>query len=221
MLLGQAESGKSTLQKQFQLNYASQTLDRERPQWKPIVYFNILKALRMILDEIDFQYPLAAQIAPVTPGSTPASPVVPPSTASSVGNVFSFSPNITPSSSKASAGNVPDPSWYSELAYLRSKVLPLVASEDALASELSGGITVTGGKTGVYVRAGWQTIVTPTRAWPLPDIRTGSARANAVTNIVAKTLASATYEIAQLWRHPAVRNLLRIRKLNLEESAAL
>lgn len=54
MLLGQAESGKSTLQKQFQLYYASQTLDKERPTWRPIVYFNILKAIRMILSEVDY-----------------------------------------------------------------------------------------------------------------------------------------------------------------------
>ena len=31
MLLGQAESGKSTLQKQFQLFYASKSLDSEKP----------------------------------------------------------------------------------------------------------------------------------------------------------------------------------------------
>jgi hypothetical protein len=56
MLLGQAESGKhltekllfkthftrrflgkSTLQKQFQLYYASSTLDYERPSWRPVV----------------------------------------------------------------------------------------------------------------------------------------------------------------------------------------
>ena len=45
MLLGQAESGKSTLQKQMQLYYSSQTLDKEKPSWKPIVFFNLLKAL--------------------------------------------------------------------------------------------------------------------------------------------------------------------------------
>lgn len=54
MLLGQAESGKSTLQKQFQLYYASQSLNHERPSWIPIVHFNIVKAIRMILDELDY-----------------------------------------------------------------------------------------------------------------------------------------------------------------------
>ncbi|KAF9000413.1 guanine nucleotide binding protein, alpha subunit [Cyathus striatus] len=53
MLLGQAESGKSTLQKQFQLYYASKTLEGERPSWRPVVYFNIIKAVRMMLGELD------------------------------------------------------------------------------------------------------------------------------------------------------------------------
>ena len=77
-MLGQAESGKSTLQKQFQLYYSSATLDRERPSWRPIVYFNILKAIRMILDELDWEYglgasggdPLALSLAPSTSGTS-------------------------------------------------------------------------------------------------------------------------------------------------------
>jgi len=56
MLLGQAESGKSTLQKQFQLYYASQTLDHERPSWRPVVYLNIITAVRIIVDEIEHAY---------------------------------------------------------------------------------------------------------------------------------------------------------------------
>ena len=224
MLLGQAESGKSTLKKQFQLYYAAQTLERERPSWKPIVYFNILKALRMILDELDFQYPQAVQ-PPSPTTSAPYSPV-PPSTASSAGNVFSFTPppSKLPSQSSSLSGHssvpTPESSWFPELAYLRTKVLPLVASEEALASELSGGITVTGGRKGVYVRSGWQALVTPNRAWPLAEIAS-SSRPSAVTNIVAKTLGANQNEIFRLWQHPAVQSLVRTNKLRLEESASL
>ncbi|CAL1705989.1 unnamed protein product [Somion occarium] len=222
MLLGQAESGKSTLQKQFQLYYAAHTLDRERLSWRPIVYFNVLKALRMILDELDFQYPQAIQ-PPSPTNSAPYSPIA-PSTASSAGNVFSFTPpqSKIPSQSSSYSGSAatPESSWFSELAYLRNKVLPLVASEEALASELSGGITVTGGRTGVYVRTGWQALVTPNRAWPLPDILGSSARPSAVTNIVAKTFGATQDEIFRLWRHPAVQSLVRTNKLRLEESAS-
>ncbi|OBZ71036.1 Guanine nucleotide-binding protein alpha-4 subunit [Grifola frondosa] len=203
MLLGQAESGKSTLQKQFQLYYSSQTLDHERPSWRPIVYFNILKAIRMILDELDYEYNLRP--------SDPLSVSVAASTSTSG------------SGSSSSSHSRPDPSWFPELAQIRTKLLPLVASEDALASELSGGITVSGGRTGVFVRAGWQALVTSGRSYALAESHlasSSSTRQSAVANIVAKTIAASSQEIEQLWHHPGVQSLLRNNKLRLEEYAA-
>ncbi|KAJ7910964.1 guanine nucleotide binding protein, alpha subunit [Mycena leptocephala] len=59
MLLGQAESGKSTLQKQFQLYHASHTLEVERPSWRIVVYANLIKAVRTILEELDYEFSLS------------------------------------------------------------------------------------------------------------------------------------------------------------------
>ncbi|KAJ7633463.1 guanine nucleotide binding protein, alpha subunit [Mycena polygramma] len=59
MLLGQAESGKSTLQKQFQLFHASHTLELERPSWRIVVYANLIKAVRTILEELDYEFSLS------------------------------------------------------------------------------------------------------------------------------------------------------------------
>ncbi|KAG6853771.1 hypothetical protein C0991_001482 [Blastosporella zonata] len=53
LLLGQSESGKSTLHKQFQLFYAFHTLERERPSWRPAVYLNIIRATRTLLDGLE------------------------------------------------------------------------------------------------------------------------------------------------------------------------
>ncbi|KAI8972175.1 G-protein alpha subunit [Trametes punicea] len=210
MLLGQAESGKSTLQKQFQLYYSSKTLDDERPSWRPIVYFNILKAIRMILDELDWQYGLG------TSGSDPLAVPLMPSTSNTSAS-GSGSGN-----SGSSSRSLPNPAWFAELALLRNKLLPLVASEDALAAELSGGVTVTGGRTGVYVRSGWQALITGKGSWPLSDNyrTTMTPRQSAVTNIVAKTLAASQDEIELLWWHPGVQSLLKGHKLRLEEYAA-
>ncbi|RPD68331.1 G-protein alpha subunit [Lentinus tigrinus ALCF2SS1-7] len=207
MLLGQAESGKSTLQKQFQLYYSSQTLENERPSWRPIVYFNILKAIRMILDELDWEYGLGVS------GGDPLSLSIAPSTSGT---------SRSGSGSGSSTYSRANPAWFPELALLRNKLLPLVASEDALASELSGGITVSGGKTGVYVRSGWQALNSAARSWPLSeDYRLGmTPRQSAVTNIVATTLAASMDEIEYLWWHPGVQNLLKSHKLKLEEYAA-
>ncbi|KAG6919341.1 hypothetical protein DXG01_006887 [Tephrocybe rancida] len=55
LLLGQSESGKSTLHKQFQLFYASHTLERERPSWRPAVYLNIIRAARTLLDGLEHE----------------------------------------------------------------------------------------------------------------------------------------------------------------------
>jgi G-protein alpha subunit len=183
MLLGQAESGKSTLQKQFQLYHASQTLDRERPSWRPIVYFNAVKAVRTILDEIDWDF--------------------------------------TTHANREDEAYI-DSNWPPQISRIRHKLLPLVTLEDSLASELSGGVTVAGGRSGVFVRAGWQAVVTSTRSWPVADIRgRTSSGQGVVANMAACMLAELQYDVAELWQHPAVKTLLRMRRLRLEESAAL
>ncbi|KAH9978910.1 G-protein alpha subunit [Lactifluus volemus] len=182
MLLGQAESGKSTLQKQFQLYHASQTLDRERPSWRPIVYFNAIKAVRTILDEIDWD----------------------------------FTTQVNQDEEAYIESN-----WPPQISRIRHTLLPLVTIEDSLASELSGGVTVAGGRPGVFVRAGWQSVVTSTRSWPVADIHGGtSSGQGVVANMAARLLSELQYDVAELWQHPAVKTLLRMRRLRLEESAA-
>jgi hypothetical protein len=182
MLLGQAESGKSTLQKQFQLFHASQTLDRERPSWRPIVYFNTIKAVRTILDELDWD----------------------------------FTTHTNPEDEAYM-----DPNWPSEISRIRHKLLPLVSIEDSLASELSGGVTVAGSRSGVFVRAGWQSVVTSTRSWPVANLNNRSMpRPDIVANMAARLLSELQYDVDELWQHLAVKTLLRMRRLRLEESAA-
>ena len=53
MLLGQAESGKSTLQKQFQLIYNPESLEQERASWKSVVYLNIARSVKLILEVLE------------------------------------------------------------------------------------------------------------------------------------------------------------------------
>lgn len=193
MLLGQAESGKSTLQKQFQLYYAHQTLEHERPSWRPVVYFNVIKAVRMILDELDYEL---ANIGSddSTEGQAVAHALAP------LGDVSG------------------------EVSQLRSKLVSLISMEDSLASELSDGVSVTGGRTGVYVRAGWQALVTPlspNRSRAVPATGGPSPAVAHVTNLAARTLNSIQDEIDELWKHPAVRILLNNRRIRLDESAPL
>jgi hypothetical protein len=177
ILLGQAKSGKSTLQKQFQLYYSSQTLESERPSWRPVVYFNVIKAVRTILDELDYYHDAATE---------------------------------SPSSEEELSW---DSSAYVQISHLRSKLLPLIAIEQSLASELNGGVSIAGGRAGIYVRPGW----------PTPPHTPGSETCTpaAIANLVTRTLVSVKDTIAELWQHPIVQTLIRLRKLRLEETAAL
>ena len=115
-----------------------------------------------------------------------------------------------------------DPSWSMQISRIRHKLLPLVTIEDSLASELSGGVTVAGGRSGVFVRAGWQSVVTSTRSWPVADMQAGTnSSQGVVANMAARLLVELQYDIDELWQHPAVKTFLRMRRLRLEESAAL
>jgi hypothetical protein len=185
MLLGQADAGKSTLRKQFQLFYTSQAMDNERPSWRPIVYFNVIKAVRMILDELSYDN-----------SQSPSSP---------------SSPSIDH-----------EPSPHSFL-HLRRRLQTLVAMEETLFSELSCGVSVSGGGgSDVFVRAGRQSAVTQNRNWPTSrNSYLASERAHAVADLVAAALSDLQWDVDALWRDPSVKALIRLRKLRLDESAPL
>ncbi|KAJ7859136.1 guanine nucleotide-binding protein [Mycena olivaceomarginata] len=53
LLLGQAESGKSTLQKQFQLMYKPNSIEQERASWRTVIYFNVVHSLKHILTTLE------------------------------------------------------------------------------------------------------------------------------------------------------------------------
>ncbi|KAF7325088.1 hypothetical protein MKEN_00551700 [Mycena kentingensis (nom. inval.)] len=117
LLLGQAEAGKSTLQKQLQLYHASHTLDAERPSWRIVVYANLVKAVRTILDELEYEFAQAHEEYPYMPPS-------------------SYYPIDLHS---AAAQN--------EIHALRRTLLPLISLEGELAHALSDGIAFVGRRT--------------------------------------------------------------------------
>lgn len=191
-MLGQAESGKSTLQKQFQLFYASQSLEHERPSWRPVVYLNIITAVRMILDNLDMEETMDSNVLP--------------DSSSELSQMIRIA-------SPVSTGD------------LRGALLPLVAIEDQLASQLSGGVdSLGGGLTGAYVRPGWQERVDPAGiSYDGHNTSKDSKEASMIelTELTARTLTDVWETVMDLWRHPAVRRKLQLRKLRLEEAASL
>ncbi|KAG8729635.1 hypothetical protein FRC11_008322, partial [Ceratobasidium sp. 423] len=53
LLLGQSESGKSTTLKQFQLMYSPNAFHAERASWRAVIYLNLARSIRRILDALD------------------------------------------------------------------------------------------------------------------------------------------------------------------------
>lgn len=170
LLLGQAESGKSTLQKHFQLLYAQDSLQQERPAWRPVVYLNIIKAARMILSELEFEFETRKY------NDRSATDLI----------VQHLSLNV------------------------RTTLLPLIAMEDALASEINGGVAIPGGRSGAFVHSGWQYSKSHHIGLKLPETAT----------MVAKTLSKVSDDIKALWQHPTVQQYIAQGKIRVEESTA-
>ncbi|TDL19939.1 guanine nucleotide binding protein alpha subunit [Rickenella mellea] len=220
LLLGQAESGKSTLQKQFQLLYAPGTLDQERASWRTVVYFNIIRTINRILDAVDIAEPATSTSGAGSAGAS-----------SSSGN--SDAGFSTPSTSFSAAAGPVAPSTppprdstppttaqarhtKAELARLRLRLSPLCSAEKVLADRLSGGVQVGAGAQkrggGVYVRAGWQ-------AQAGKKLRSGDEDEEDELTKIARVLANCREDVKELWQHPSVKGLVASRKMRLEESS--
>lgn len=241
LLLGQAESGKSTLQKQFQLMYSPASLESERMSWRTVVYFNVVRSIKKILvtleawDDIDdgsdshstLERQELSQDSPILVGT---------SRTSFVGlHAGTLSSDAEPPSPTASS-----PTKYSAISGLRRRLLPLVNTEPELADRLSGGISVSGsGKGEVYVRSGWQarTIHAGQKligrrskrnetedAEPVERPGTAlsiDANSDVLVDDVATMLNQSREDITALWEHSVVRALISKRKLKLDEWSEL
>ena len=108
-----------------------------------------------------------------------------------------------------------------EISSFRIRLLPLMALETTLTSELNGGVSIAGGRTGAYVRSGWQSLIKP--SWSAAASTKKPQLDNQIreiTNLVSRTMSSAADDIAALWSHEAVRFYIRNRKIRLDESAS-
>jgi guanine nucleotide-binding protein subunit alpha len=234
LLLGQAESGKSTLQKQFQLMYSPASLESERMSWRTVVYFNVVRSIKQILttleawDDIDddsdsdSQSTLERQEFNQDDFS-----LIGTSQPNFLGSQFGVAlPSPSPSG----------PTKHSAISDIRRRLMSLTDTESQLADRLSGGIAVSGsGKGEVYVRSGWQARTiqkghkllgrrskrNETGSSDLPTERPGTAASVAGTDPliddVATMLDQSREDIKTLWEHPVVRALISKRKLKLDE----
>ncbi|OJT15553.1 Guanine nucleotide-binding protein alpha-4 subunit [Trametes pubescens] len=241
LLLGQAESGKSTLQKQFQLLYNPSGLDDERMSWRTVVYFNIARPITRILEALE-AFGDAEEDDDDLASDRPFG--IADMRALSGMPVPSTSTDFTAEEKSLSPSQL---SLEKQISSFRTRLAPLLAAESSLADRLSGGIDVSGsGRGSVFVRSGWQS---KTRSFTFgrarertssggrfsfaarnsTDDRKGNevelqarkddTSEDALVREVASILASCQRDIKELWEHPAVRKLRDRRRLKLEEWA--
>lgn len=198
-MLGQAESGKSTLQKQFQLLHSPASLDAERASWKIVIFYNVVHAIRSILNGLEHWGHLVYQ------------------------NLNHPRPN------SSGEGDPHTPGGRPSITQLRLRLTALVALEQVLADRLSGGLKITGGgKNGVYVRSGWQ-VTTQVHVSRNKGKGKARSTGNTPEDVdpdellanVAHKLFIARDDIVSLRHHSVVTQLLEKKKIRLEEWSEL
>ncbi|KAI9511003.1 G-alpha-domain-containing protein [Russula earlei] len=231
LLLGQAESGKSTLQKQFQLMYSPDTLDQERTSWRTVIYFNIARSVRRVLEFLDAHGDIFDEDVAETP--------IPDSMSSQrtledlvhQSDADDHSPQSSSRPYSSSASPIITEAQR-QIATLRLRLSPLVAAESTLADRLSGGVRVSGsGKGGVYVRHGWQlrsaarnpssagrSLSSVAVASPVTE-SANTLNVYEVVEEVGRILDASKEDVKTLWRSEVVQKMIKRRRLRLEEWA--
>lgn len=227
-MLGQAESGKSTLQKQFQLIHNPTSLDEERLSWRPVVYYNIVRPVRRIFEVMDAYGELDEDDEAMIVDAITETRI-------SVG-----SSSQGESSDSTLQGSQVSSTAEKRLATLRYRLGPLLASETSLAERLSDG-QPTPAKGNLFVRSGWQTrslfkgrgdrergSFTGQRS-SIDNLTQRGDDASLVAQTqkdkliedVAHILSVCKDDIKELWEHSVVQRLRDMRRLRLEEWAEL
>ncbi|KAF8435441.1 G-protein alpha subunit [Boletus edulis BED1] len=140
LLLGQAESGKSTMLRNFQLAFCPTFFRRETPIWKIIIQLNLIGSVKRLLaiieDELDTSssrsnnrndQPIASSSSrPATANRPSPSRHVSPSSSSSISRHISFDLKLDST----------DPPLTQAHSALRLRLLPLLSVETNLARQL-------------------------------------------------------------------------------------
>ena len=225
--------------------YNPSSLEEERSSWRSVVYYNIARPVRRILDALD-----AYTEGEDDEGSGSEAVTGTPDTSGKFASSSSHfeSTSLDQASSSFHAPSVKSDSD-AQLASLRSRLANLVAAESSLADYLSGGVSVSGsGKGNVFVRSGWQARsfvsfgkskqrgdtnarssfngqrsslenTNPSRASHRESFK--SQGADSLIESVGAIVDATKDDVRELWEHPAVKRLRDKRKLRLEEWAEL
>ncbi len=210
--------------------YSPDSLDQERASWRTVVYFNVARSVKRILDTLESN---GDSFDDDTPDNSPYD---------SVNSKHALEGHAHQDAADDSSTH-PYPSpvvteSQRQIATLRLRLSPLVAAEATLADKLSGGIRVSGsGKGDVYVRDGWQSRsaarnshstarsrVASAPNFSLPSTVTDGLNSPIVAEAVeevGRILDASKEDVKALWRSDVVQKMIKRRRLRLEEWAEL
>jgi guanine nucleotide-binding protein alpha-1 subunit len=210
--------------------YSPDTLDQERASWRTVVYFNIARFVKRILETLESHGDTFDENIPEGPIYDSVS------SKRTLEDIIHQDAVDEPSSSRpySSSTSVVTESQR-EIATLRLRLSPLVAAEATLADRLSGGVRVSGsGKGSVYVRHGWQLRSSirnlssasrsrgPTGVLPSPVFEGGNnVNVAEVIEEVGRILDASKEDVKALWQSDVVQKMIKRRRLRLEEWAEL
>ncbi|EPQ53862.1 guanine nucleotide binding protein alpha subunit [Gloeophyllum trabeum ATCC 11539] len=201
LLLGQAESGKSTTLKNFQLAYAREAWQQERTSWRAVIQLNLIRSIRTILDAVVQE--MAGN--PPSYDSDDENPVSPTSR--------------------------PPLQFSEKHRLLKFRLLPLRRVEadlkrrlGAASEEISASVSVHGSSTpepGVdvppdFAVRSWKDAFQKPSMSPKPSsVGHGQVDSDDATDVIAECRE----DIKALWEDPVVRQVLKRRNVSIEESS--
>jgi guanine nucleotide-binding protein alpha-1 subunit len=215
--------------------YSPDTLDKERASWRIVIYFNVARSVKRILEYLDSH-------GDTFDGDVYDAPAHGPDSVASKKTIEDLiredaAEDTSPQTTRSYSSPVPPAltEAQKQIATLRLRLSPLVAAENTLADRLSGGVRVSGsGRDSVFVRHGWQlrsvarnsylssrsrgTSGSPTT----PVIESGNnVNVSEVVEEVGRILDASKEDIKALWRSDVVQKMIKRRRLRLEEWAEL
>ncbi|KZT30067.1 G-alpha-domain-containing protein [Neolentinus lepideus HHB14362 ss-1] len=199
LLLGQAESGKSTTLKNFQLTFTPNHFRDERHIWKMVIQLNLIRSVARLLQVLQYEWDATTTSPPVSPGG----------------------PQSRSPSRSLSTGPLT-----SEHRRTRMRLSPLIAMESELTRKLLPEMqTLNRPMQEICVRAGsgWKGILNnvaapePTTARPRSKCgRPGSSDGRHKADPTA-VLVACRDDILSLWQDSAVHSVLHKHGVRLEE----
>ncbi|KDQ51779.1 hypothetical protein JAAARDRAFT_210909 [Jaapia argillacea MUCL 33604] len=209
LLLGQAESGKSTTLKNFQLTFTPNHFYNERSAWRTVIQLNLIRSVKRLLEVLQDEWDAAPTIiypSNVTSTALPRSPTAPrrPSTTGSL---------LTPEHRK-----------------IRMRLSPLLSMESELTRKLYDTQEVSPTSKDICVRpgSGWKGIIkrvtgeeSQRDSGAAPVKKRGSGRPGSSEGRSkadpTMVLAACKNDIIALWEDKVVKSVLKKHGVRLED----